>query len=87
MENKEVWKIQGSRVFGNGRSYNCTNNVTAKELQCTLNTYEKAIQTESTITDQYDKITKQIIQLKLSINILTDEINTLQGMIKNESSD
>lgn len=85
----EKWNIQGSRVYSNGegKSYNCTNIVTAKELQCTLNKYENTIQQYNSIEKQYDAITKQIIQLKLSINILTDEINTLQGMIKNESSD
>lgn len=81
------WKIQGSRVYGNGKSYNCTNNVTAHELHCTLNTYEKTLQTENTITDQYDKITKQIIQLKLTVNILSDEINNLARSINYESED
>lgn len=76
------WKIQGSRVYGNGQSYNCHNRVTAIQLQNTLNNYEKNYQTYRNIETQYDNITKQIIQLKLTVNILSDEINHLQEVIQ-----
>ena len=37
------WQITGSRVYskGAGKSYNCTNKVTAQDLYNTLTTYEK----------------------------------------------
>ena len=75
------WKIQGSRVYGNGQSYNCPNKVTAEQLYNTLTQYEKDYQTYKGINKQYDNITKQIIQLKLTVNILSDEINHLQEIV------
>ena len=78
------WLRQGSRVYSNGegQSYNCVNIATAKTLQNTLNTYEKTYQLNRNIEEQYDRITKQIIQLKLSIGTLTEEINQLHEVIK-----
>ena len=75
------WKIQGSRVYGNGQSYNCLNKVTAQQLHNTLNTYHKTHTLNKNIEEQYDNITKQIIQLKLSISILTEEVQTLEASI------
>ena len=75
------WKIQGSRVYGNGQSYNCLNKVTAQQLHNTLTTYHKTTTLNKNIEEQYDNITKQIIQLKLSINILSDEIKQLENNI------
>ena len=82
------WKIEGSRVYGDGRSFNCTNIVTAKDLQGTLNTYEKTIQQYKNIKQQYteieaklDKIQKTIIQLQLTAGIMNEELQRLQGMI------
>ena len=76
------WQIQGSRVYGNGQSYTCTNRITAEQLQHTLNHYEEISRLNKNIDKQYDKITKQIIQLKLSIGTLTEEINTLHETIQ-----
>lgn len=81
-ESSKEWRIQGSRVYGKGHSYNCHNKVTAEQLYNTLTQYEKDYQTYKGITKQYDHITKQIIQLKLTINILSDEINHLQEVIQ-----
>ena len=77
------WLRNGARVYskGTGRSYNCTNIATAKQLHETLTTYEKTYQLNRNIEEQYDRITKQIIQLKLSINILSDEIKQLENNI------
>ena len=75
------WKIQGSRVYGNGQSYNCHNRVTAIQLQNTLNNYEKNYQTSMQTTEQYDKITKQLIQIEMSMKILEHEIQTLQQLV------
>lgn len=77
------WLRKGARVYskGEGKSYNCTNIATAKQLHETLTTYEKTYNLNRNIEQQYDKITKQIIQLKLSIGTLTEEINTLHEAI------
>ena len=77
------WLRQGSRVYSNGEghSYNCTNIATAKQLHQTLTNYEKTYTLNRNIEEQYDRITKQIIQLKLSIGTLTEEINTLHEAI------
>ena len=78
------WLRDGARVYskGKGRSYNCTNIATAKTLHETLTNYEKTYQLNRNIEEQYDRITKQIIQLKLSIGTLTEEINTLHETIQ-----
>lgn len=71
------WQIQGSRVYGNGQSYNCTNKVTAEQLHNTLNNYEKTVNLQSNIDKQFDKITKELIQVKMTLNILNEEVNQL----------
>ena len=78
------WLRNGARVYskGEGKSYNCTNIATAKQLHETLTTYEKTYQLNRNIEEQYDRITKQIIQLKLTIGTLTEEINTLHETIQ-----
>ena len=77
------WLRNGARVYskGEGKSYNCTNIATAKTLHETLTNYEKTYQLNRNIEEQYDRITKQIIQLKLSIGTLTEEINTRHAAI------
>ena len=77
------WLRNGARVYskGEGKSYNCTNIATAKQLHQTLTTYEKTYTLNRNIEEQHDRITKQIIQLKLSIGTLTEEINTLHEAI------
>ena len=82
MSESTKWNLQGSRVYGNGRSFNCTNKITAEQLYNTLNTYEQSITLTKNTEQQYDRITKQIIQLKLSIGTLTEEINTLHETIQ-----
>ena len=77
------WLRQGARVYSNGagKSFNCVNIATAKDLHTILTNYEKTYQLNRNIEEQYDRITKQIIQLKLTIGTLTEEINTLQEAI------
>ena len=81
------WKIQGSRVYGNGQSYNCTNKITAEQLHNTLTTYEKTVQLNKNIEQQFDKITKELIQVKMSLSILTEDINKLAGDIHDLKTD
>ena len=58
-----------------------TSKIDAENLYHTLNTYHKTQTLNKNIEKQYDQITKQIIQLKLSINILSDEIKQLEADI------
>ena len=81
-ESTTEWQIQGSRVYGNGRSFNCTNIITSKELCQILNTYETTHNLNKNIEKQYDTIQKQLIQIKLSIGTLTEEIHTLEKEIQ-----
>ena len=78
----KTYQIQGSRVYGNGQSYNCTNIVTARQLQSTLNNLVEYQNTSIHIEQKLDEITKQIIQLKLSINILGDEVEHLKEVLQ-----
>ena len=75
------WKIQGSRVYGNGQSYNCTNKITAEQLHNTLTTYEKTVHLNKNIEQQFDKLTRQVIQVQMTLKILDDEINNLTSDI------
>lgn len=75
------WQIQGSRVYGNGQSYNCTNKVTAEQLQATLNHYETILELNNNLDTQFHKITKELIQVNLTLGILNEEIKTLIGDI------
>ena len=75
------WKIQGSRVYGNGQSYNCHNQITAKELHHTLTTYEQVKQQVHETSQKYDKITKQLIQIQMSLKILDQEITNLKELV------
>ena len=78
----ETYKVQGSSVYGNGHRYNLTNNVTAVELCNTLNNLTEIKNQSNKTETQLDQITKQIIQLKLTINILGEEITKLVEMMK-----
>ena len=82
MSNGPTYKTDGSRVYGDGHSFNCTNIATAKELQGILNEYEAYKKLNNNIQQQYDNITRQIIQIKLSIGTLTEEIHTLEEQIQ-----
>ena len=79
----EAYSIKGSLVRDHihKRSYNMTSKIDAENLYNTLTTYHKTHTLNKNIEEQYDNITKQIIQLKLSINILSDEIKQLENNI------
>jgi len=77
-----LYRIQGSRVFGQGMSINCINKVTAESLLNTLNTYEKTVQLHKNIDEQFDRIQKQLIQTNLSLNILKDDMEKLTTQLQ-----
>lgn len=85
--NQPKWNIKNTRVYGDGKSFNCTNKITAETLYCTLTDYEKQINYTETTTTQFDRITKQLIQINLTLNILKHEVDKLGEMIQNESID
>lgn len=74
----QPYKIEGSRVYGQGQSYNCLNKITAEQLCNTLNQYH----TTQGIIQQYDKINKQLVQINMTLGILTEELHTLNQMVK-----
>lgn len=78
MVNQPKWNIEHSRVYGDGKSFNCTNKITAEQLYNTLTTYENNIKLQENTTQQFHKINTQIIQIRLSIGILQEEITTLK---------
>ena len=80
-ESTETYRIQGSRVYGNGESYNVTNKITAEQLCNTLNKYENTLRLNQNLDKQYDKIQKQLIQVNMTLNILNDEIKNLTSGI------
>ena len=87
MNQNQTYKVQGASVYGDGKRFNVTNNVTAVELCNTLNTLIDTTNLYRNTTEQYDKITKQIIQIQLTLGILESEIKNLTEMVNNESND
>lgn len=79
-----TYNREGSRVYGNGQSYNCTNNVTATELCNTLNQLSDTIELYNNTTAQLDKISKQCVQIQMSVKILETEVNKLSEMVRND---
>ena len=80
---KKPYSIKGSLVKDHihQRSYNMTSKIDAENLYNTLTTYHQTTTLNQNIEKQYDNITKQIIQLKMSISILTKEVQTLEESI------
>ena len=73
------YKVKVSRVYGNGYSYNLTNQHDAERLCQTLNELENTVQLHKNIEEQFDKITKQIIQVNMTLQILNEEVKRLTG--------
>ncbi len=82
----QTYKCQGSRVYGQGSSYNCTNNITATELCQKLNNLTETITLHQNTTKQLDRISKQTVQIQMSVKILEHEVQRLTEMITNESN-
>ena len=78
---ESTYKIEGSRVYGRGMSFNCTNKVTAEQLYNTLNGYEHDLELQTSISQKLDRIEKQTIQIQMSLKILEDDISKLKQII------
>ena len=75
---KIEYKIQGSRVYAQGGgSYNCTNKITALELCNKLNQLEHYKNEYITITEQLNKITKDIKRLNITVSTVHEELKTI----------
>ena len=74
MSESTEWQIQGSRVYGNGRSYNCTNKITAIDLCNLLNGYENEIQLNNTIGKDLKIIIMDLKVLKHDIKNVMEKI-------------
>jgi len=81
MESEPAYKVNNSRVYGAGWSYNLTNQKDAIKLCETLNHYEEISRLNRNIDKQFDKITRELIQVKMTLNILNEEVNQLSGDI------
>ena len=68
-------------VQGQGYSYNLTSKIDAEKLCTTLNHLTEYKNTSQKIDQKLDEITQQIIQLKLSINILGEEVEYLKEVM------
>ena len=79
---EQPYRVQGSRVYGEGQSYNCVNIVTAEQLCSTLNKYYSTKELINNTSTQYDKLNKQLIQINMTLKVLEDEINTLSELVK-----
>ena len=79
--NEPTYKVNNSRVYGAGWSYNLTNQKDAIKLAETLNNYENIVNLQSNIDKQFDKITRELIQVKMTLSMLNSEIQTLSGDI------
>ena len=79
---EQIWKTKGSRVYGDGQSYNCINVVTAERLCNTLNKYYTTHEIINQTSEHYEKLNKQLVQINMTLGILTEELHTLNQMVK-----
>ncbi len=80
------WNIKQTRVYSNGegRSYNCTNIVTAKDLHNTLTEYENKIhhlEKQINTDKNYTKIQQQLQQLENSIHEAKNDLNKIKELL------
>ena len=79
------WKRKQTRVYADGKSYNCLNIVTAKELQCILNGYETKIteqQAEIQTNTNLTKIRQQLIALQMDITQIQNDLDKIKELIQ-----
>ena len=73
--NSPKWNIQNSRVYGDGHSFQCTNQITAQDLCCILNQYEK----QNTLNNTIGKDLKVIL---MDLKVLKHDIKTVMEKIE-----
>lgn len=85
MVNQPKWQIQASRVYGEGMSINCTNQVTAEKLHSTLNNYEIRIsdlESQINTTRNIDDIQKQLKAVLMDLEVLKHDITLLKDKLE-----
>lgn len=73
-ESESTYKTQGSRVYGQGMSINCTNRVTAEQLCNRLNNYEQTIHLNNTIGKDLKVIIMDLKVLKHDIKKVVEKL-------------
>ena len=73
-ESESTYQIQGSRVYGQGMSINCTNKVTAEQLCNRLNNYEREIELNNTIGKDLKIIIMDLKVLKHDIKVVMNKL-------------
>ena len=86
MTRDRKWSRDGSRVFGDGHSFNTTNVVTAEGLLSVLTNYEIQINHHNTTNDKMEQCNRQLKQVLMDISILKSDIEELKETL-NESTD
>ena len=81
------WLRNGARIYSNGagKSYNCTNIITAKDLHNTLTEYENKIhhlEKQINTTKNYEKIQQQLIALQMDISNAQSDLNKIKEIIQ-----
>ena len=78
---ESTYTIDGTRVKGEGWSYQLTNTKDAERLCQTLNTYHATSIRNHETEYKLDKLQKTIISLQMSISIIGDELERLHKEI------
>ena len=77
-----TYKIQGSRVYGDGNSFNCTNTINAQELCNKLNELEKCKKEYHDIQQKLDKVNKDITGLQMTMGIMSEELTSIKEKLQ-----
>lgn len=80
------WLRNGARIYSNGagKSYNCTNIVTAKDLHNTLTEYENKIhhlEKQINTDKNYTKIQQQLQALENSIHEAKNDLEKIKELL------
>ena len=82
MMNNSIYKVQGSRVYGDGNSFNCTNHITATELCQKLNELEKCKKEYHDIEQKLDNVTRSIIGLQMTMGIMNEKLTSINEVLQ-----
>lgn len=76
--NQPTWRIDHSRIYGKGQSYNCNNIITAQQLQNTLNSYETKINQLNEIIN----IENQLKIITMDLEIVKHDLETIKERLE-----
>lgn len=78
----QPYRVSNTMVQGDGVSYTLNNKFDAEQLCKQLNNYETTIQNTKNTNNTINKLEKQVTQLKLTINLLDEEIQQMKELQK-----